>query len=83
MWEMIVVLITIVGCVHTWVWLNKNKENTVFADIYTNKNVLLAGCVCTAVVVAIAAFCGWYTYASVAVVLSAIDFLVKRAIFAR
>ena len=83
MLEMIVVIFTVVGCIATWIWLNQNKTNTVIKEVYSNKSVLKAGITCTLVVVVVAAYCGWYTYACVGITLSAIDFLVKRVIFAR
>ena len=83
MLEMIVVIITIVGCIHTWYWLNQNKTNTAIKELYNNKNVLVAGITCTLVVVVVAAYCGWYVYAFVGFALSAIDIVIRRAIFAR
>ena len=83
MLEMVVVLFTVIGCIHTWFWLNKNKTNTAIKEMYNNKSVLVAGITCTLVVVVVAAYCGWYVYAFVGITLSAIDLIVKRAIFAR
>ena len=83
MLEAIVVVYSVVGCLASWFWLNRNKENSTIAGIYTTQNVVLAGTAVTMIIAAIAAYFGWMVYATICLVSIPLDYIVKRAIFAR
>ena len=80
MWEMIVVIFGVIGCIASWVNLNKNKDNPVYTTIYKNKNIQIAGIAFTVVIAATAVYFGWVIYAAVCVVTAVLDVPIKRAI---
>ena len=80
MWEMIFVIFGVIGCIASWVNLNKNKDNPVYTTIYKNKKIQIAGLATTVVITAIAAYFGWVYYAALCLVTAVLDVPIKRAI---
>ena len=83
MWEMIFVVLSVVGCFAGWYNLNQNKDNIVIIAVYNNSKLQEAGIATTLAVAVVAAYFGWAVYAGFCLVSIPLDFAVKRAIFAR
>ena len=83
MWEMIFVVLSVVGCVMGWYNLNQKKDNIVIIAVYNNSKLQVAGIATTLAVAAVAAYFGWTIYAVFCLFSIPLDWAVKRAIFAR
>ena len=83
MLEAIVVLFSVIGCFSTWYIAYQMKENDFIADLHTNPQIRLVGTAVTVIIAAIAMYFGWATYATICMISIPLDYIVKRAIFAR